>query len=255
MNDLFRHIAACNNATLPGNRIPFLLDTYPVGFIDPALAPTLLAHHATQTNEGLHLTPATLPAVAQALSKSGLFQWRNEAFDVRATPDSPPLAQIDRGALPKFGIRAEGVHLNALVHRPDGPHLWVARRARNKLLDPGKLDHLVAGGVSAGMTTRETLLKEAEEEAGLPPELLATARHVAIVDYAMARPEGLRRDRLHCFDVTLPESFVPEPRDGEVEAFELWPLPEVLARVRDTDDFKFNVNLVLIDLFQRLGMA
>ena len=28
----------------------------------------------------------------------------------------------------------------------------------------------------------------------------------------------------------------------------------VLDRVRTTDDFKFNVNLVLIDLFQRLGM-
>jgi len=29
----------------------------------------------------------------------------------------------------------------------------------------------------------------------------------------------------------------------------------LLARVRDTDDFKFNVNLVLIDLFRRLGLA
>ena len=27
-----------------------------------------------------------------------------------------------------------------------------------------------------------------------------------------------------------------------------------MQTVRDTDDFKFNVNLVLIDLFQRLGM-
>jgi len=31
-------------------------------------------------------------------------------------------------------------------------------------------------------------------------------------------------------------------------------LDDVLARVRDTDDFKFNVNLVLIQLFVRLGL-
>jgi len=57
------------------------------------------------------------------------------------------------------------------------------------------------------------------------------------------------------YDLDLPESFIPEARDGEVEAFELWPMPEVLARVRDGDAFKFNVNLVLIDLFLRLGMV
>ena len=96
--------------------------------------------------------------------------------------------------------------------------------------------------------------KEAEEEAGLPPSLLRDATAVGTIDYAMQREEGLRRDRLHCYDVVLPESFVPEARDGEVELFELWSIADVLNRVRDTDDFKFNVNLVLIDLFERLGL-
>jgi len=36
-----------------------------------------------------------------------------------------------------------------------------------------------------------------------------------------------------------------------VESFELWPIERALATVRQTDDFKFNVNLVLIDLFLR----
>ncbi|HYZ61576.1 MAG TPA: hypothetical protein VE650_03920, partial [Acetobacteraceae bacterium] len=74
------------------------------------------------------------------------------------------------------------------------------------------------------------------------------------IAYAMQRREGLRRDHLHCYDLILPESFTPEARDGEVEAFELWPLPRVLDTVRRTDAFKFNVNLVLIDLFLRRGM-
>ena len=40
-----------------------------------------------------------------------------------------------------------------------------------------------------------------------------------------------------------------------MEAFELWPIARVLQTVRDTDDFKFNVNLVLIDLFLREGLV
>jgi 8-oxo-dGTP pyrophosphatase MutT (NUDIX family) len=164
------------------------------------------------------------------------------------------LSQIDRGALPSFGIMAQGVHLNGLVQRDDGWHLWVGRRADDRPLDPGKLDHLAAGGVPAGLTPWATLLKEAEEEAGLPPALTAQARPVGEITYAMERPEGLRRDRLFCFDLILPEDFIPAPQDDEIAGFELWPLPKVLARVTETDDFKFNVNLVLIDLFLRHGL-
>src|SRR5262249_29156328 len=144
--------------------------------------------------------------------------------------------------------------VNGLVRRPDGLHVWVARRAANKALDPGKLDHIVAGGVPAGLGPAETLVKEAEEEAAIPASLARQAGLVAVVAYAMERPEGLRRDRLFCYDLTLPEDFRPHAADGEVEAFELWPVGRVLETVRDTDAFKFNVNLVLIDLFLREGL-
>ena len=53
---------------------------------------------------------------------------------------------------------------------------------------------------------------------------------------------------------TCPRIFRPRAADGEVEAFELWPIGRVMQTVRDTDEFKFNVNLVLIDLFRRLGL-
>ncbi len=173
---------------------------------------------------------------------------------MRARPGGPVLAQIDRGAIPSFGIQAAGVHVNGLVGRRDGLHLWVARRAMDKQLDPGKLDNIVAGGVPAGLGLTETLIKEAAEEAAIPPELAAAAVQVGIIEYAMERPEGLRRDILYCYDLSLPEDFVPAATDGEVEAFELWPIARVVETVRETDDFKFNVNLVLIDLFLRLGL-
>ncbi|MGH7189817.1 MAG: thiamine pyrophosphokinase, partial [Acetobacteraceae bacterium] len=72
--------------------------------------------------------------------------------------------------------------------------------------------------------------------------------------YVMERPEGLRRDRLHHYDLWVPEDFVPRAADGEVAGFSLWPLRRVLEAVRDTDAFKFNVTLVLIDLFLRFAL-
>ncbi len=238
-----RHVDACNNVTLPGGRLPFEMAGERVGWVLPEVGALV----------GTAADPAGMPRITRTLIEAGLCRWRNEAFDVRASPDGPVLGVVDRGVLPVLGIEAVGVHLNGLVQREDGLHMWIARRALDKKLDPGKLDHIVGGGVPAGLDAAETLLKEAAEEAGLPPELAAQAVHRRVIAYTMERPEGLRRDRLHCYDLTLPGSFVPQPVDGEVAGFELWQMQRVLETVRDTDLFKFNVNLVLIDLFERLG--
>ena len=240
-----RHIAACNNAQMPGERVVFSVGGQAVGFVPPQVAEWL---------GGTAVAAAELPGIGWRMAQAGLSQWRGEAFDVRASHDGPALATVDRGALPLLGVAAVGVHLNGLVEREDGLHLWVGRRAANKKLDPGKLDHIVAGGVPAGLDPAQTLVKEAAEEAGLPECLVAAALHRSTIQYTMERAEGLRRDRLHCYDLLLPEEFTPEPVDGEVASFELWPIARVLQTVRDTDDFKFNVNLVLIDLFVRLGL-
>ncbi len=227
-----------------------------VGWVQPGVTRRLLALGATEAGDAVAFANAdTLARAAAALAEDGLYRWRGEAFDVRETPDGPALGRLDRGALPSLGVLAWGVHVNGLVRRGDGVHVWVARRAPDKLLDPGKLDHFVAGGVATEMTAEETLAKEAGEEAGLPPALALRARRVATLGYAMERREGLRRDVLACYDLDLPEDFQPRAVDGEVEGFELWPVGKVLDRVRRTNDFKFNVNLVLMDLFLRLGLV
>jgi 8-oxo-dGTP pyrophosphatase MutT (NUDIX family) len=248
-----RHVRACHNAQLPGQRIPFRIGGAQVGWMKQDFAAVLGHFSEIRVGpEGVNLIDATaLQSIARALSDAGHYRWRREAFDVRAKLGEPVLAQIDRGALPSFGILAEGVHVNGLVQRPDGPHIWIARRAANKQLDPGKLDHIVAGGVPSGLTPTETLVKEAAEEASIPASLASQAVPVGSICYAMERPEGLRRDHLYCFDLELPPDFQPIAADGEVEGFELWPLAEVATVVRDTDHFKFNVNLVLIDLLLR----
>jgi 8-oxo-dGTP pyrophosphatase MutT (NUDIX family) len=257
MDRLMRHIVACNSARLPGERIPLCIGSAIVGYVRPDLAAVLAAlPQIRAAADGLVLVePAALPTIARMLADCGKSGWRGEAFDVRATADGTVLAQVDRGALPALGLLALGVHVNGLVRGPDGLCIWIGHRAANKHIDPDKLDHIVAGGVPAGMTPDATLIKEAAEEATIPPGLAARAVPVGRIGYAMERPEGLRRDLLLCYDLDLPESFVPHPADGEVARFELWPAARVLAAVRDTDAFKFNVNLVLIDLFLRHGLV
>jgi 8-oxo-dGTP pyrophosphatase MutT (NUDIX family) len=254
-----RHLRQCRNAVLPGPRLPFRIGTDNVGWLRPDFAADLsrVAELLPDADGGItlpSLRAAELPAIAETLSGEGLYRLRGEAFDVRAGDETPAITTIDRGAVPTFGITSRGVHCNGLVRRPGGLHLWVARRAASKLLDPGKLDHIVAGGVSAGMGPLDTLLKEAGEEAGVPLALAAQARPVARIRYDMERAEGLRRDLVYCYDLDMPEEFTPRPSDGEVEMFELWPVDRAVEAVRDGDSFKFNVSLVLIDLFLREGL-
>jgi 8-oxo-dGTP pyrophosphatase MutT (NUDIX family) len=250
-----RHITRTNNAVLPGGRAALSVDSAVIGWVLPDLAAALAGFPKIRVQpRGLILTDgAALFDISKDLSARGLHRWRGEIFDVRAVPGGAVLARIDRGGLPVFGIAAEGVHVNGLVSRADGLHVWVARRAANKALDPGKLDHIVAGGIPAGFGAMATLVKEAAEEAAIPADLARRAVPVGTIAYAMERPEGLRRDRLYCYDLMLPEGFTPRPNDGEVAGFELWPIARAVAAVRDSDEFKFNVNVVMIDLFLRTG--
>jgi 8-oxo-dGTP pyrophosphatase MutT (NUDIX family) len=251
---LLSKIAACRTATLPGARLAFYIGAAHAGYVRPEFAEALRAVSSEITvTDRVTLAPAAAGRLNAIAARAGA-KFRGEDFDVRETFDGPVLAVLDRGALPAFGVIGVGVHLNGYVSRPGGPHLWVAKRAAGKKLDPGMLDNLVAGGVPAGLSPFETLVKEAEEEAALSPALAKRARQVGRFSYNMERPEGLRRDVIFAYDLELPESFTPTPSDGEVESFSLRPAVRVLETVRETEDFKFNVNLVLIDFFLRHGL-
>ena len=76
---------------------------------------------------------------------------------------------------------------------------------------------------------------------------------VGAITYLMETEDGLKPDVMFCYDLELDASFTPRNTDGEIEGFELWPIRRLAERVRDTDDFKFNVNLVVIDFLIRHG--
>jgi hypothetical protein len=259
-------VRACAIYT-PSAYRPFRVDGIDVGLVAHDFV-RLLARDArvfVVTEEAVTLSPSIPPdpaartaAVDRALrplaEAGALPGWRDEPYEVAAYPGAPVKFAMERAAIPKFGIVAAGIHVNGIVRKADGSlWMWIGRRALNKANSPGKLDQLVAGGKPAGASVRDTLLKESAEEADLPEAVAGGAVPVGAITYRTERSEGLRRDVLYVFDLELPEDATPRNTDGEISEFYLWPLSRVIETVRETDAFKFNCALVVIDFLIRHG--
>jgi 8-oxo-dGTP pyrophosphatase MutT (NUDIX family) len=258
-----RHVVACN-AWSPDDFLPLWLDGARVGFIRTDHVAVLGDYPLVFDigDSGIAFAPdlsgpsltAALGDVAGDLATRGLVgPLRGEPFAITERWGGPTLFTLDRAAVPFFGTRSYGVHLNGYVRDPDGLRLWIGLRAPDKMIAPGKLDNLVAGGIAAGYDAAETLVKEAAEEADMGPELAAGAIPVGAILYRMRLFEGMRDDVLFLYDLELDGGFRPRNTDGEAVGFEIMSLDAALARVRETEDFKFNVNLVLIDFALRHG--
>lgn len=263
---LLRHIAACNQAEI-SKYIPFRVGGRAVGYVRPDLARRIVEWDGAfrSTGDALELDPAVEDAdersaafdrIGPSLLEAGAIRkLRVERYSVLERWGASPLASIDRGMVTPFGLRAFGVHINGFVRDASGGlSVWVARRARDRAVDPGKLDNMVAGGLPHGLTLAQNLVKEGWEEAGLTPETLSRAKPVGAVSYTMETRHGLKPDTMFLFDLELPPGLVPHNTDGEVESFELWPAQRVMESVRDTDDWKFNVGLTMIDFLIRHGL-
>lgn len=257
-------IRECNAHDLSSFR-RFVVAGQPVGWVRHALAerlrgfPRIFAVAEDEVRlsdalDGFAGRSAAMDAVVKALEDEGTIKGRrDEYYPVGTRFGGPYLLQIERAGVPHFGIRSYGVHMNGFVRRCDGIHMWIGRRARDKPTYPGMLDNTVAGGQPIGVGLRENLIKECDEEASIPQALAAKAIPVGAITYCAEAPDGLKPDVQFCFDLELPDGFTPVNKDGEIERFELWPIDRVAARVRDTADFKFNCNLVIIDFLVRHG--
>lgn len=258
-------IAECN-AHKPAAYRPFFAAGRRVGAVRHALADRLASMPAifAVAPDGVTLNPAfdappartaALDRAVRALEADGIVQGRrNENYPACPEWGRPADFEIERAAAPHFGIRSYGVHMTGYVRKPDGLHIWVARRARAKPTYPGMLDNTVAGGQPVGLGLVENMIKECGEEAGIPPDLARGVVPVGAISYRMDAPDGLKPDVQFCFDLELPSEFTPRNTDGEIDEFFLWPWRRVAETVERTREFKFNCNLVLIDFFVRHGL-
>ena len=197
---------------------------------------------------------AIAPVLQQLHQKGVIDTWVNELYAVTNTFGETPRLLMERAAVTFFGVRGYGVHLNGIVKKRGGVYLWIARRTKDKPFWPGKLDQMVAGGQPAGIGRLENVIKESAEEANIPESLASQAEFVSEIHYKTETHRGLHDDTLFSYDLYLPEDFIPENTDGEVDEFILMSLEEVAHITETTDQFKDNCNLVNIDLLIRHGL-
>lgn len=266
---LYDHIVACNAHDL-GKFRPFIVAGERVGWVRRELAGKLgqwpqifdLAGDKVMLRDsagGVEDRTGAVAEICEALVAQDLLPPnRSEQFPVMAAFGDAPLLRLDRAWVPAFGVTAYGVHVNGYVETPSGPELWIGVRSADSLVDPGKLDNMVAGGQPAGLSLDENLIKEAAEEASVPEALARQAQPAGALSYAMELvgevPGGLRRDVLFVYDLPVPEDFHPVGQDGEHSSFKQMPAAQALRLVDETGGFKFNVNLVIIDFAIRHGI-
>ena len=185
--------------------------------------------------------------------------WRNERYPIYG-PNRVLLLSMERSATPLFGVVTYGVHMTGYVETDEGTKIWAPRRALNKQTYPGMMDNTVAGGLATGEKPLECLIRECEEEASLPGDLVRTAQPSGTLTYFHVRDsraggeEGLCQPECqYIYDLKMPPEVMPKPGDDEATDFQLLSVEEVqkaLAQGR----FKPNCAHLLLEFFIRHGI-
>lgn len=198
---------------------------------------------------------AALAGVTACLACEGaLTAWRDELYAVAPALGAPPWFKLERAAARYFGVHTWAAHANGLVRDGDGTRMWFARRSATKAIDPGLLDNLVGGGIAAGATVAGTVVKEAWEEAGIAPELAATACLAGALHIRRDQPDGLQWETIHAHDLWLPADFVPANQDGEAvehRRVSLATAASLIAVADGPDTVTADASLVVFDCLLR----
>jgi 8-oxo-dGTP pyrophosphatase MutT (NUDIX family) len=186
--------------------------------------------------------------------------WRDELYPVYG-PYNQVLYKVERSASSLFGVVTYGVHMTAFIRSTDsayGMKLWVPRRAAGKHTYGGMLDNTVAGGIAAGEDPFTCLVREAEEEASLPRDVVekGSTSHGSVTYIYIRSPKATGESGLiqpecqYVYDLELPPDIIPRPNDSEVQEFYLWTVEEIKEQMAK-GEFKPNCALVLLDFFIR----
>lgn len=259
-----------DDAALAARYRPFVVDRTCVGWMRPSfvaeLAPwrdvfVLRADGGVELaadGDAMETRTAAVARVVKKLAADGVIAgWRDELYPVRTGPDATgdTLFTIERAAARAFGITSEAVHVNGIVAdaRSDAQALWIARRSSAKAIDPGMLDNLVGGGIPTGLSVRETLAKEAWEEAGLASSVAARATPGRRLRIRRDVPEGLQSEVIHVHDLVLAPGTLPRNVDGEVAEFRLVSIGDAIGILEQGDAMTADASLVTLDWLERSG--
>ena len=221
-------------------RLPFVIDGLVVGSVARAhLAPLAAWPEAIAIDAAAvrlvvpsPMRDGVLAQINARLRLQGLVMgWRDERFAVFDPTTRRVLAHIERAASRFWGTLTLAAHCSGYLADAAGrpTHLWIARRSASKATDPGLFDNLVGGGVPAGQTPHEALVREGWEEAGLTAAQMSLARPGRVIRLQGDIAEGLQFEDLHSYELALPAGTCPDNQDGEVERFDCLPIEQALA--------------------------
>ncbi|KAH9894586.1 thiamine pyrophosphokinase-related protein [Xylariomycetidae sp. FL2044] len=189
-----------------------------------------------------------------------LGMWTGEMFPVFG-PGGNILLSIEKIAAPLFGIVTYGVQLLAYIQKNDGPHVWIARRSKDKRTFPGMLDSTVGGSLRTGETPFECMIRESEEEASFAPEFTrssavaaGTVNYLHLTDKRSEGEEGLLCPEVQfVYEMKIPDDHVPVPGDGEAEEFILMSVAQ-LKHALARGEFTPANGEIILDFFVRHGI-
>ena len=225
--------------------IPYLqesLQKHPIALI--SIGNEKLSIHVGRPRE----LSASLYQLADTMRLGGYIPgWRNEDF-AWVDQNGHKYFRLERAAFRTFGFRSMATHING--YTPSNT-LWLGRRSETKATDPGKLDNLAAGGITADETPWVSARRELWEEAGVPSQISDQIEPVGRIH--MRRPihgRGFHDEQLYIYDLELADNFVPTNHDGEVSGFIEISLTEAAARIL-ADEFTADAAFVTADFILR----
>ena len=190
----------------------------------------------------------SLSQMANSLRISGFIpSWRNEEF-AWVDQSGHKFFRLERAAFRTFGLRSMATHINGYTKSHT---LWLGRRSENKPTDPGLLDNIAAGGITADETPWVSARRELWEEAGVPLSIAENIEPVGCIH--MRRPipsRGFHDEQLFIYDLELTQNFIPTNHDGEVSGFIEVSYAEAAARIL-ADEFTIDAAFVTADFILR----
>lgn len=193
-------------------------------------------HWQTSMDQPLQRSQALQNFLRHQADCGKLTGWRDEFFawwpDTPAWPPAlsvPPFLCVERAGFRHLGMMSHAVHMHGFLPQGD---LWCGRRSANKATDPGLLDNIAAGGLTAGESPLTTALRELAEEASLCLPDPSRLRSCGAIRTQRLEPQGWHDEQLLVYALHLSDQEIPTNADGEVQEFLLLSPCEVVSRMQ-----------------------
>ncbi len=192
-----------------------------------------------------------------------LKKWTGERFAIFG-PHREVIVTVERSASTLLGIATYGVQLIAYCEKPEGLFVWAARRSATKTLFPNCLTVTVGGSLPAGETPLQCLIRESDEEASLPGDLIrSSARAAGTISYVTASETKttsggeaglIRAEVQYIYDMKVGPDVVPKPNDQEAAGFDLYSMDQIKEAI-EAGEFSPGNACFYLDFFIRHGLT